>query len=230
MATFYNRTVTVIDLIKRAYRLMGVYSIGETPTADESVDGLTGLNAMLGDWANEGLTVYALTTDSIPLTTGVATYTIGATGGFSTNRPAQITDASYIVFNNVSFPLKMYTLAQYNNIAVKADQGIPAIIQYTPDFPNGTITLYPVPQASMTLNLVSTKLLNVFQNLTDIVAFPPGYENAIVFNLARHLSAEFGNPLSMEVVKTAQNSKKAIKRTNTIVPILKMPYGITRTI
>lgn len=45
------RTVTCIDLIKRAYRLIGVYSIGEAPSADEAIDGLNALNAMMGDCA-----------------------------------------------------------------------------------------------------------------------------------------------------------------------------------
>lgn len=226
MATFYARTVTCIDLIKRAYRLIGVYSIGEAPTADESIDGLTSLNAMLGDWANEGLMVYASTTDAIPLIANNGVYTIGASGDFPANRPQEVLNASYIQYGLVSYPLAILTKEQYNNIQVKSVGGIPTSMMYSADFPNGTITLYPVPQATMTLNLVSKKLLNVFQNLTDVVSLPPGYENAVVFNLAKYLSAEFGQPLPIQVARQAAGSKRTIKRTNTVVPILKMPYGI----
>lgn len=220
------RTVTCIDLIKRAYRLIGVYSIGETPSADESVDGLTALNAMLGDWANEGLMVYATTTDAIPLTANTATYTIGASGGVVSDRPQEVLTASYILYSGVSYPLSQLTQEQYNNYQVKTTGGIPEAMLYIANFPNASITLYPVPSAAMTLNLVSKKLLNVFANLTDIVSMPPGYENAIVFNLAKYLSAEFGMPLPQQAAIQAAGSKRTIKRTNNVVPILKMPYGV----
>jgi hypothetical protein len=226
MATFYARTVTCIDLIKRAYRLIGVYSIGETPSADESTDGLTALNAMLGDWANEGLMVYANTTDTVPLTAGVSAYTIGASGGVVANRPQEVLSASYIQYGTVSFPLVLLTQAQYNDIQVKTTGGIPTSLFYSADFPNGTITLFPVPQDTMTLNLVSKKQLTVFQYITDIVSMPPGYENAIVFNLAKYLSAEFGMPLPPQVERQAAGSKRTLKRTNNSVPILQIPYGI----
>jgi len=221
-----TRTVTCIDLIKRAYRLIGVYSIGETPTADEAVDGLTALNAMLGDWANEGLMVYATTTDAIPLTNGVTTYTIGATGGFVSDRPQEVLTSSYVQFSGVSYPLGILTEEQYNDIQVKSISGIPTSMLYIATFPNATITMYPTPSDSMTLNLVSKKLLNVFANLTDVVAMPPGYENAIVFNLAKYLSVEFGQPLPIQVDRQAAGSKRTIKRTNHVSPILKMPYGV----
>jgi hypothetical protein len=221
-----TRTVTCIDLIKRAYRLIAVYSIGETPTSSEAVDGLTALNAMLSDWANEGLMTYATTTDAIPIVANTNTYTIGATGGFVSDRPQEVLSSSYIQYSGVSYPLGLLTQEQYNDIQVKAISGIPTSMLYIGTFPNATITLYPTPSDTMTLNLVSKKLLNVFANLTDVVALPPGYENAVVFNLAVYLSAEFGMPLPQQVAMQAAGSKRTIKRTNHVSPILKMPYGV----
>lgn len=46
---------TASDIVTRALRSLRVISSGETPTADESADGLTALNDMLAAWALDGI-------------------------------------------------------------------------------------------------------------------------------------------------------------------------------
>lgn len=46
---------TASDIVTRALRTLRVISSGETPTADESSDGLTALNDMLAAWALDGI-------------------------------------------------------------------------------------------------------------------------------------------------------------------------------
>lgn len=46
---------TALDVIRRSMRLIGALAEGEVPTAEQAADGLTALQAMLGDWEARGL-------------------------------------------------------------------------------------------------------------------------------------------------------------------------------
>lgn len=209
------RTVTALDMIKRAMRLLGVASISEQIAAEEAADGLNALNAMIDSWANERLMTYTPSLDSIPLVPGTASYTIGPNGSFVTTRPESIDESSYLLYDGISYPLKVATLAQYNAETLKTLQSnLPYLLLYTPDFPDGKITLFPVPTAAMTLQLWSWKRLTGFQNLIIENALPPGYENAIVYNLAEALAPEYEVPVPPTVARKAVTSKKALKRVN----------------
>lgn len=217
---------TALDHIKRAYRLIGVYSIGETPSADESNDGLAALNAMIGSWANEMLMIYANSLDTIPLVSGLGAYTLGPTGTVITVRPVEVVAGSYIDFQGVSTPFAPATLDQYSGIPFKAQTGIPAIGWIEPDFPNATLNLFPVPVAGCTLKLWSKKPFTKFATVTTDITLPEGYDDALAFNLAMRLAPENEVPVPDEVRRVAFSTKKLIKRTNTVVPVMGMPFGI----
>lgn len=217
--------VTAQDMIKRAMRILGVYSTGEPLSADESTDGLSVLNSMLGSWANEPLlTMYSHVLDTVILTTGLGSYTFGPSGAIVTVRPVDVLASSYISYQGISTPLAPLTLAQYSAIPNKSQSGgVPSLLLFESDYPNATVTLYPAPVAGCTLNLFSIKPLSGFTTLTGILQLPPGYEDTIVYNLAVAWAPEFEVEPSARVVKMAATTKKALKRTNTVVPVLGMP-------
>src|SRR5574343_1549632 len=84
---------TARTIVKRALQIAGVLTKDEDPSADESVDGLSSLNDMIGSWANDNLLVYALTWEDFSMTGGTDTYTIGSSGDFNTAIPTQIIQA-----------------------------------------------------------------------------------------------------------------------------------------
>ena len=221
------RSVTALDMIKRAYRLIGVYSLGETPSADESIDGLSALNAMIDSWGTESLMIYTPTLDSIPLVAGTALYTLGTTGTVVTDRPEQILEASYIEYQSVSYPVTVCTLEQYTSLAYKATaDAVPVLLWYLPDYPNGSLTVYPAPLSGCTLKLWSKKMLTQFAALTTVVSLPLGYEDAITFNLACRLAPENELQVPNEVARTARNLKRTLKRANTEVPMMVLPTAV----
>lgn len=206
---------TAIDLIKRAYRLIGVYAIGETPSADETADAMSALNSMLASWSNEKLMVYAATKDSITCTPNVGTYTLGPSGDVITVRPQDIDPATSFDWLGITYPLAIATLDQYQSIKNKAlNSTLPSIVRLEPTFPNATVYLYPVPSLAITLNVWSWKPLTSFTSATDTVNLPPGYEEAISTNLALMLAPENEMQPSPQVVKMATMSKKLLKRQN----------------
>lgn len=212
---------TALDIIKRALRLLGVYSTGEDPSAQESTDALGSLNAMLGSVSN-GAMVSAKTLDTIALSASVASISVGPSGAVVTDRPVRVRPESYIVLSGVSYPLDVYTLQLYNDIGVKADGGIPEGIYVQPDMPNITVTLWPVPSQAMTLNLWSDKQLASFPTLTTVVSLPPGYEAALPPMLAEEIAPEYELPVPDAVARLASRGRRVLKRTNLQIPSLSL--------
>ena len=215
---------SALDIISRAMRLAGVYSLGEAPSADESQNGLVALNAMLGTMANSNLLINAETLDQIPIAT-TNVYTLGTTGTFVTTRPQSVIDNAYIVYQGISYPCPLVPLDQYNGIPYKAQTApYPWGFKYEDTYPNATLTVYPTPTDTSTLNLWSYKPLTAFAALTTTVNLPPGYEDMLAFNLAVNFGAEFdGASVPPSVVQNAINTKRAIMRTNRKPLIMDLP-------
>lgn len=218
---------TALDIIKKATRLLGVYAIGEELSADESQDGLSALNAMLDSWANENLLIYAKTLDTVNLIAGQSSFTMGPTGTTVTTRPVFVDSSSYITYQNVTYPLQKLTLADYNSIGLKNQtSGIPTSFWPLMNFPDITITLWPVVADSMTMSVWSNKLITTFPTLTTAISLPPGYERLVIYSLAEELAPEYDVTVPPGVAMIAAKARRNIKRTNTEPGLMSMPYGI----
>lgn len=206
---------TAQSVVTRAFRMLGQPGSGEAPTAQESADGLEVLNDMLDDWKNERLMVYAIQDESITLAATNATRTIGPTGNLVTTRPVKIQSA-YIEISNISIPVTV--LEDPEDWAAIPDKTststFPNRIYYRPEMPDGKIYLYPVPNASSTLHVLTWTVLTEFASLATTVAFPPGYRKALATNLAVEWAPEFETEPRPSVIKAASVSKANIKRTN----------------
>jgi hypothetical protein len=204
---------TANDLIRRSLRILGVLASGETPEASEANDGLTAVNAMLDSWQTDRLKVYALQEDSFTLTGGDGEYTIGAGGDINVTRPEKI-ESAFIRSSNIDYYLEPVGEQAYNQIPDKTTQSLPDVFYYNSAYPLGTIKLYPVPDSAYALHVTQWTHLQSFATLADTFALPSGYEDAIVFNLAKRLAPEYGVMLSMDVKEQAAETLAAIKRKN----------------
>ena len=213
---------TALDVIKRSMRLLTVYAIGETPSADESQDSLTALNALMGSLSNTPM-VYAKTLDTISLTGGVSSITVGPSGTTVTARPIQVLDESYITNGNVTYPLLIFTDKQYSDVMVKTTQAIPTAIWPLMNVPDVQLTFWPVPIGGLTLKLWSTKLLQTFPSLTTVVSLPDGYEDYLAYELADAIGPEFDAELSVAGMRRLLRLRSNIEKTNLMVPMLQKP-------
>ncbi len=67
------------------------------------------------------------------------------------------------------------------------------MLNYDAAFPTGTIHLYPIPNAALTLELWVWEQLSAISDFTLTISFPPGYLKTIIYNLAVDLANRFPN-------------------------------------
>lgn len=204
---------TVRELIEGSLRLIEELGAGQTADNESANDALKSLAMMINSWSAMGDMIFTETIDSLSLTGGDGTYTIGATGDFAVARPSRIT-AAYVTSGSVDSVLSVIDASQYAAIPVKTTQGTPDRIFFASDFPNASIKLYPVPSSAMTLTLYSEKPLTEYTALTTTLSLPPGYERALKYNLAVEIAPEYGKTASPTVQSIAIESKSAIQAAN----------------
>lgn len=208
---------TTQQIINRSLRLIGVLASGETPSADESADALTALNAMLDAWRTESLMVYALRDETLTIT-GASSYTIGSGGALNTVRPVKI-ESAYLRLSGIDYPLHIAQANQWNLIADKSTtSSIPDWLYYETAFPLGKLWLYPIPDSGV-LHLSTWVPFSAFA-LADSVILPPGYEEAITYQLAMRIAPEYGSQAAQEIAAMGAAAKKDIKRVNFRIPIM----------
>lgn len=210
---------TALNLITDALITARVYSPGESLPTSEANAVLRNLNRMLGTWANQNWIIFKQTEETLTLVVDQASYTIGETGtpDFNTVRPQEILEGTFVRESGgtLDYPLTVKTLEEYRLIRHKSISSIPWWIAYNPTFPNGTLYLFWTPGEIYELHLVSLKELGSFAKLATTVTLPPGYEDAIVYNLALRIGPDFGKTVRNDVVAFAANALKAITNRNT---------------
>lgn len=220
---------TSLDIIKRSMRLVGALGGGETPTADEAKDGLDALNSMLDQWWIQRLAVYLIEERQFTWPSGQVSRTIGPTGDFVLDpRPIKIESARQLL-NNVDYPLSVLTEEQYRNIPLKTvTSTLMTDIYYEPSVPNGKLFGYPVPSAPAEIRLSLWSRLQSFPDLTTQLSLPPGYKQAIEFNLATVLAPEYERIVPPDVFRIAATSLKHVKRFNHQTPRTVVEPGLMK--
>jgi hypothetical protein len=207
--------------------MLGVLAEGETPSASASADALMALNQMIDSWSTQNLSIYATSDQTFTWPANQATRTLGPSGNFVGFRPVILDDSCYFVVNGISYPIRLISDAEYNQIAAKTVQtGYPLVMQVNPLMPDISMTLWPVPNVALEMHLISGVVLSQPALLTTTLAFPPGYMRAFAYNLALELAPEFGTDPSKDVRRIAASSKHDIMRINSPIDTLQMPAGL----
>jgi hypothetical protein len=201
---------TARQIIQRALQKNGVLTKGESPDGDEASDGLSSLNDMIASWSNDSLLIYARLSESFPLVSGQASYTIGTGGNFNTARPLQILTA-FTRIGDIDYNISIIPEEAFDGIAQKnISSSIPDVLFYSAGFPLGTITIYPVP-ATGVLHIRSEKQLSSLPTLDTDIELPPGWKRALIFNLALELASEYGQQVDQATYQIAMSALNKIK-------------------
>lgn len=205
---------TAQTIIDQAIYLGGVVEVGVSASTAESADALVALNQMLDGWGNEFLMCYAIQDETVPLASGNSTRTIGPTGQVVSTRPTNILDA-YIIYSATSIPVRILNDYEWAALPDKTSTSTyPDRLMYRPEMPDGKIYLYPIPNASSSLHILTETPLTAFATLATTVSLPPGWEEALTYNLYLRLAPRYGRPVDPTVREVARESKANIKRAN----------------
>jgi hypothetical protein len=217
-----STAVTATSLITSALDSLGVYGVGEQSSAADLADGLRRLNAMLSSWAIQPLTIPVVAREEFIPTANVGTYTIGPSGDFDTIRPTRIQTAN-LLLNSATPPIEVpcgiLTEQAYQALQNKDQTSTQwTQVYYDPTFTTGglgTISLWPIPTtAANYLVLYFQQPLVEFANLTSTYQIPPGYEEALVYNLAVRLAGPHSMRVPDDIRQLAVQSRATIKRQN----------------
>lgn len=210
--------MNALTLISSSMRLIGALASGETPTNAESQDALMVLNGMLDSWTAERDTVFTITIATFPLTVNQQVYGYGIGGDFNAPRPARIDRVSIVSLTNpnqpLELPLDIYTDWDWQQQPVKNIQTtLPQAVYIDNSYPLNHISYWPIPTQAVNTIIYGWTALSQFPDLVTDINFPPGYMEALRYNLAVRLIAEFPAEYSQVMVQsTAQLAVESLAR------------------
>jgi len=197
----------------------GAITIGQTLSGSGIAAGtkIVGFNSGAGGNVNEGGTYTVSKSQTVASTTISGYYQRPLTIESAFVRVTTTSNGVPIYGGGLDYPVAVFALEQYEMIGLKSLNGPwPKAVYYQPSEQLGTIYVWPNP-AQGEMHLFAYTQFQAFSNLTDTLQFPPGYVNAIRFNLAERLMPMFGkvNQLAMAKIEAlAAAGKATIKRTN----------------
>jgi len=213
---------TVNDLITSALKLIGAISGIETPSPDEQMDALARLNDMLDAWAANSMAIFQIIRTEWPLTYGKQVYAIGQGPGadFQAFRPIWIQRAGIVETASqpeFELPIKLLNADEWAQITIKGTAA--TLSWYLWDdfaYPNSNLSLWPKPiSGTLKLALYVPTPVSRFTSAAVPLGFPPGWSEALRYNLAVRLCPEWGRPLDPVVANIAQESFATLQRANT---------------
>ncbi len=225
--------VPISDLLRSSFRCIGQLRPGFGYSRSELVDALFILNAMLDSWAADDLNAPSTLTATYPLLTVKQSYSVGPGGDFNGPRPTRLITAKYVVMTNpvqpLYLPLEVINDEQFLGIHLPLTAStIPERLYYNPNYPLGIATLWPVPQNSADQVVLCSEqpIAGGITDETAIFSVPPGYLDAVRYQLAIRLAMEWDKPLKDGVVALATEAMAKIQRLNAPTPMMDVDPGV----
>ncbi len=214
---------TVRELIQDAFVTLGEMGSGEVMSPEDANYGLLRLNSMLSSWSTRRLFIYNITIASYALAANTADYLIGPAQTFNAARPLRIDAARILLLSGATYvgvkDLDILTQGEYVELSDKtATAIIPEKLYNDYAYPYSTLSLYPRPSAAVgtKLELSTWTELAAFAMLGDTVSFPPGYYQAVLFNLAVELGPGYSKQPDQALAAKALEGMAAIQQLNKI--------------
>lgn len=187
-------------------------------------------NWLLAQWARKRWLVYRLEEFSF-VTTGAQTYSCGLGQTVNINpRPDRLEYAFLRFLNsggnlNVDIPVSIIQSREnYSQITVKNLGTIAWKMFYDPVWPVGVLYPWPVPQATIyELHVGFKVVLPRFSSIQQPINFPPEYEAAMNWCLARRFRATYQMPADPTIDSLARDGLNTIRLANQAVGVMRMP-------
>lgn len=190
------------------------------------------VNWILAEWARKRWLVYRIQDYSF-VSTGAMTYSVGKGAVIDINPRPDRLEYAFLRFLQTSNPGNLavdlpidiiQSHEDYSRITVKNVGTLPWRIFYDPVWPVGLLFPWPAPQPSIYEIHVGFKVvLPRFEGLQQPITFPPEYESALNWTLARRLRASYQLPADSTIDSLARNALNTMRLANQAVGVLRMP-------
>ena len=176
---------------------------------------------MLDGWNADRLNVYALATEEYTLSPGQSVYTCGPTGDFDRPERPQRIETAFLLRGADRDELEVITDdATYARRRRDTGSGAASVLYVDGASPLANLYFNPTPAAADTVELHCWATLYGYENEEQLVELPPGYADAIAYNLALRLAPEWGKKIRDDVERGAQRGMALIQAANSPVPLL----------
>lgn len=224
--------IAVTDFIRLALSEIRAARAGDVVSPDDANDALLIFNELLDALNVDDRALYTVNFHTFTLTPNHQPHTIGISANtpdftVTIGRPTKILSGNIILANNIRKPLELLDDDGWNRISAGAAAGqavtitasVDTYLYYTPDYPNGSLYLWPVPSTAYGLELRTNTLLAQVA-LTDTFDLPFGYQQALRLTLTELLAPHFGQPISPETANNARKARALVWGNNDVIPNL----------
>lgn len=222
----YRVTITVIAIAggTASYTLGGAAGDSLAAVGTYTKDILAATNAQLIITPDAGATLLTIGGVSIKQLTNNPDFFC------SVGRPLEIISGALVLTSstpNVEIPLEILDDDGWAAVGIKTlTSTLFTKLYYSPDFPNGSIYLWPIATAVNDLRIQTRSLVSRFADLTTAYDLPFGYEDALVMSLAEKSLAAYPRPeMAGLIAKMAQDARAVIGSVNTRSPNISTVIG-----
>ena len=197
----------------------GAITIGQTMSGTGITAGTTivAFSTGAGGNVNEAGTYTVSKSQSVASTTITSYYERPLTIESGFVRVSTTQGGTSVAGGYLDYPLAILSLEEYESLGIKQLNGPWAkMIYYQPSEVLGTIYVYPNPSQGE-LHLFTSTIFREYQNLTDTIQLPQGYNMALRWCLAERMMPMYGkaSPVQIQMINAyASQAKATIKRTN----------------
>lgn len=224
--------ITLQSILQRSLRIAGItIKPGVTPSNDQLNELVAEMNAMLSSWSCNGHRIHNVQIAQYGLTAEQKVYTIGPGADLDGPRPVRITWANIVSSTDPTYRTAVAVTTdptEWGRIQMQDETSSnPNLIYYDNSIDeNGWARIYIHPQAQTGFSLELIAWMEIdggFTAVSDVVMWPPGYEDAVTWNFALRTAAM--NPHEAKILpiafERARETLYAITTLRMISPVLR---------
>lgn len=191
------------DVLIAAYRVMNVYDASVGLSTQQKTDATQALNIVLKEMQTDGMLLWKIVRQTVPLAAGQSMYTIAPSGAdVLAPKPLRLVQAvRHDSTSDSDVAVMIWARSDYEMQTSKTSSGVPTAVYYEPQRLQGVCSVWPTPDATTAAN-VTLKLrfqypVEDMVSATDEFDFPNEWYRAIKWGLAAELWIENAVPMSL---------------------------------
>lgn len=206
--------LTAQRVIRMAYRDAGIIQEGDEPNGEQYADGLVRLNDLANLWQTQGLKLWLIEDLPVPLTAGLASYTLSPTGNVSMTKPLRVIQAYYQDSSAIRRPLTPMSWEEWTRLSQINQSG--QLNSYFVDKQQSALVVWfwLVPDstaATGAAHLIIQQQITQMVSLTDTTAFPMEWSMALRWGLADDLATGQPQAIMDRCEKRAKAFREALE-------------------